>query len=281
MSLTKLENLINPQVMSDMISAKLPAAIRFSGIAKIDNTLVGRAGNTITVPAYHYIGDAEDVAEGVAMGTSVLTASTTQATVKKIGKAVELTDEAVLSDYGDTVGESTSQIVKAISNKIDNDCLEALNDAQLEYDGLTETIGYEGVVKALDIFEEEDFNIPKLIFIHPHQLTTLRLDPDFKDINKFPQETMMTGVIGVIAGCQVVVSKKIKENELKTGYINYIVQCNHDKDDPAVLTIYMKKAIEIEKDRDILRNTTVISADEHYVSVLSNKSKVVKAIFKK
>ena len=87
MAMTKLENLINPQVMGDIISAELPKAIKFSPVANIDTTLEGRAGNTITVPKYAYIGDAEDVAEGVAMGTVVLTATSQQATVKKVGKA--------------------------------------------------------------------------------------------------------------------------------------------------------------------------------------------------
>ena len=91
--------------MATMVSAKLPKKIKFSPIAGIDNTLKGQPGNTITVPKYAYIGDAEDVAEGVAMGTTVLTSTTTQATVKKAGKAVELTDEAVLSGYGDPVGD--------------------------------------------------------------------------------------------------------------------------------------------------------------------------------
>lgn len=52
MGTTKLNNLINPEVMAQMISAKLPKKIKFSPIAKIDSTLVGRAGNTITVPKY-------------------------------------------------------------------------------------------------------------------------------------------------------------------------------------------------------------------------------------
>ncbi|WP_341514908.1 hypothetical protein AAC591_03570 [Lactiplantibacillus plantarum] len=36
---TVLDNLIDPQVMTAMISAKLPKAIRFSAIAPVDNTL--------------------------------------------------------------------------------------------------------------------------------------------------------------------------------------------------------------------------------------------------
>ncbi len=51
-TMTKLTNLVNPQVMADMISAELPAKIKVAPLAKIDNTLVGRAGNTITVPSF-------------------------------------------------------------------------------------------------------------------------------------------------------------------------------------------------------------------------------------
>ena len=283
MAQTKLTNLINPEVMGQMISASLPNAIKFSPIAKIDTTLVARPGNTITVPKFKYIGDAEDVAEGVAMGTVVLTATSTEATVKKAGKAVELTDESVLSGYGDPVGETTKQIKVAIAAKIDNDCLEALAKTTLTVDETAGVISYDGVVRAVDKFEEEDMS-PKLLFIHPKQVTQLRLDPDFKDINKYPLQTVMTGVIGEIAGCQVIPSRKIKLNSASTGYENYIVKTSTDEAGEEVtpaLTIYLKRNVELEDDRDILAKTTVISADEHYVAHLSNESKVLKVTFKK
>lgn len=59
---TKLANLVDPQVMADMVSAKLPKKIKFSPIARIDTTLVGRPGSTIVVPKYAYIGDAVNIA---------------------------------------------------------------------------------------------------------------------------------------------------------------------------------------------------------------------------
>lgn len=283
MAQTKLTNLINPEVMGQMISASLPNAIKFSPIAKIDTTLVARPGNTITVPKFKYIGDAEDVAEGVAMGTVVLTATTTEATVKKAGKAVELTDESVLSGYGDPVGETTKQLKMAIAAKIDADCLAALETTTLTADETAGVISYDGVVRAVDKFEEEDMS-PKLLFIHPKQVTQLRLDPDFKDINKYPLQTVMTGVIGEIAGCQVIPSRKIKLNTGETAYENYIVKTSTDEAGEEVtpaLTIYLKRNVELEDDRDILAKTTVISADEHYVAHLSNESKVLKVTFKK
>lgn len=274
---TKLANLVNPQVMADMISAGLPAKIKFTPLAKVDTTLAARPGNTITVPKYAYIGEAEDVAEGVAMGTTVLTASTTEATVKKAGKAVELTDEAVLSGYGDPVGEATNQLKMSVADKVDSDCYTALKGASLVYDGSAGVISYEGVVKAVDLFEEESDNA-KVMLVHPKQITALRLDADFKDINKYPLQTVMTGVIGEIAGCQVVASKKVA---LEGGnYICPIIITGGEDNEQPALTLYMKRNVELETDRDILAKTTVISVDEHYTAVLSNEAKVVVAKFK-
>ncbi len=286
---TKITNLVNPEVMGDMISATLPNKIKFSKVAKVDTTLAEQPGNTIVVPCYSYIGDAEDVAEGVAMGTTTLTATTTQATVKKVGKAIELTDEAVLSGYGDPVGEAKKQLEMSIASKIDSDCLDKLLESKLVYDGSLHNIGYDQIVKAVDVFEEDsDFKTKKVMFVHPKQVTQIRLDADFKDINKYPLSLVMYGTIGEIAGCLVVPSKRVK---LVEGcYLNPIVitslseQMTEQEVDTQgtaeALTIYMKRNVQLESDRDVLAKTTVVTADEHYTVALSNEAKVVVAKFK-
>lgn len=290
MAVTKITNLVNPEVMADMISATLPKKIKFSPIAKIDRTLVGRPGDTITVPKYAYIGDAADVAEGEAIDTSLLTASTTTVKVKKAGKAVELTDESLLSGYGDPAGESTRQIAMAIAAKVDDDCLEALYTSKLVYDGSAAAIGYEGIVKADAIFgDESDEAKAKVIYIHPDQEQTIRLDPNFMDKNKYGVELVMNGAIGKVAGMEVKKSKKVKK-EGSVWFNPIVILASEDpNEDPnadkfatedAAVTIYMKRDVAVESDRDILKKTTVISADEHYGVALSNESKVVVAKFK-
>jgi len=209
---TKLADLINPEVMADMISAKIPKKIVVAPFAKVDTTLVGQPGDTITVPQYAYIGDAVDVAEGVAAETVKLTASTTQVTVKKAMKAVELTDEAVLSGYGNPIGETNNQIAKSIASKVDNDCMDALYNAQLFYDGSSSQIAYDGIVDAIDVFDEE-VNTEKVMFINPKQVTKLRKDSNFISADKYGVGTnvIMTGEIGRIANTRIVPSKKVKE----------------------------------------------------------------------
>lgn len=277
---TKIENLIDPQVMADMISAKLPQKIKVSPFATIDKTLQGVPGDTITVPSYEYIGDAEDVAEGVAMGVTQLTATSKNVKVKKAGKAVEITDESVLSAYGDPVGETANQLSKAIAAKVDSDCMAQLQTASMVYDGSAAVISYEGIVDAVDLFEEED-QLEKVMFIHPKQVTQIRKDQDFRDINKYPLQTMMTGVIGEIAGCRIVPSKKVKlESNVYYCPIVKLASDPETDDEAQALTIYLKRDVLVETDRDILKKVTVTSADEHYTASLSNDSKVVIAKFK-
>ena len=280
---TMISDLINPQVMADMISAKIANKIVVAPFAKVDNTLVGVPGNTITVPQYAYIGDAEDIAEGIAAETVKLTTTTATVTVKKAMKAVELTDEAVLSGYGNPVGETNNQLAKAIAAKVDVDAMDALQTAQLIYDGSASTIKYTGVVDAIDLFDEE-VNTEKVMFVHPKQVTQLRKDSDFISADKYPGNVIMTGEIGKIANCRVVHSKKVPLDDGGANYLCPIVKLNNDaetEDDAPALTIYMKRDTNVETDRVSLSRKTDISVDKHYAVALTNTSKVVIAKFKK
>ena len=284
MSTTMLENLIDAEVMADAISGKIESKIRVTPFAKVDTTLESRnAGDTITVPQFSYIGDAEDVAEGVACGTVQLTATTTQAKVKKAMKAVTLTDEAVLSGYGDPVGEANNQLAKAIAAKVDADAMDALQTAQLKYDGSASAISYSGIVDAVDIFEEE-VNSTKVIFVHPLQVGKLRKDSEFLAADKLAESVRVTGAIGKICNCEVVPSKKVPLNTEGTGYVCPIVKLNEDvetEDETPALKIYMKRNVNLEKERHTLTRTTDIPVDEIYTVALADASKVVLATFKK
>ena len=216
MATTKLANLFNPEVVAAMISAKLPNAIRFSPFATIDNTLAGRPGDTITVPKFAYIGDAEDVAEGEDIPLTALTHTTQKITVKKAGKGIELTDEAVLSGYGDPQGEAVNQLVLSIASKVDADCAAVLQTGT-KTKAASAAISYNGIVDAVDLFEEETPDpFSKVMFINSKQMTTIRKDANFLSLDKYPAPkgaVVLTGCIGSIAGVQIVVSNRIAEAE--------------------------------------------------------------------
>ena len=212
MATTKITDLVNPMVMADAISAKLEKKLAVTPFAKIDDSLTGVPGDTVYVPQYAYIGDATDVGEGDAADTTKLVATTVKATIKKAMKAVELTDEAVLSGYGNPVGETNNQLAMAIASKVDADAMDALQTAQLSYDGSAAVISYDGIVDAIDLFEEET-NSEKVMFIHPKQMTQLRHDENFISADKYPGGVVMTGEIGMIANTRIVPSRRVPLNE--------------------------------------------------------------------
>ena len=152
---------------------------------------------------------AADVAEGGEVAIEKMTTSTRKATIKKAMKGIGLTDEAVLSGYGNPVGEANTQLAQAIAAKVDNDCMDALQTASLIYDGSQAQISYNAIVDAVDLFEEEMGCSDKVLFIHPKQVTQLRKNPDFLSADKYTPGVSLTGEIGMIAGCRLVPSKKV------------------------------------------------------------------------
>ena len=284
MATTQFSNMINPEVMAEMISAKVAKKISVIPFAKVDTTLQGQAGNTITIPVFGYIGDAANVTEGASIGASALTTTHKQFTIKKIAKGVDITDEAILSGYGDPVGEANRQLIMAISQKIDQDAIDAL-DGAAKYMSSGYKISYAGIVDAIDLFEEE-YNTEKVIFVHPKQVSQLRKDADFTSADKYLNGNYVAfnGEIGKIANCRVVVSKRVKEDDTHATYINPIVKISYDSEteqDTPALTIFLKRNVMVETSRDIDKQINMIRASENYVVALTDASKVVRVAFKK
>jgi hypothetical protein len=82
-------------------------------------------------------------------------------------------------------------------------------------------------------------------------------------------QALMSGVVGMIWGCQVVISNKIKLDLVSGKFTNFIVK-------PGALAIYMKRDTLLETDRDIVNKSTVMTVDKHYVSYLYDASKAIK-----
>lgn len=276
---TKLANLINPEVMADMVSAKVDKKLRVIPYAKVDTTLQGQAGDTISVPKYAYIGEAVDVAEGEDIPVRQMAVSSKQYQVKKAAIGGILTDEAVLSGYGNPVGELTNQMALSIGGKTDTDGYEELVTAPTAYTA-SGSISYEEIVKAIDLFEEET-NTEKVMFVHPKQVTQLRLDPNFIDKSKYGNEVMVDGEIGMIANARIVSSKKVKV--VSGAYLNPIVKLEEDtetEDASPALTIFLKRDTNVETDRIARNRSTEVTGDKMYVVALTNETKVIVAKMK-
>lgn len=316
---TKLANLLDPQVVADIIDRKLINALRFAGLAEIDTTLVGRAGDELTMPFYQYIGTASAVAEGNDIPISVLNQGTTKVKVSKIGKAVQFTDEALLSGYGSIANEATRQVILAINDKVESLLIENMGTVA----SLTQTIaaasgGVDGaaddISDALTLFGE-DIDGAKVLICPPALYGRLRKTANWVPNTEMGADMIVRGTVGMIHGCQVVVSNRligagyktyVKTTDTavasgKTYYIlnalnqyeavanpvtadigNYYEQTAVSSGNvayivkPGALRIVMKRDTLVEFDRDIIDETNVVKASKLFAPYVYNANGVIK-----
>ena len=257
---TKLSHIINPEVLANMVEGKLVNAMKFTPLCKVDNTLVGQPGNTVTLPQFAYIGDAADIGELGTYNNAELTATTQQVTIKKIGKAVSISDEAILSGYGDPVGEIGKQLTVAIASKVDGDVLAALDYATLIHPVVTVT---PNEINNALVKMGEDFEGDKYLFVGAATYAALRDSADWLPASEVAANLVIAGTVGMIYGCIVVITNKIT-----TTNTAYIVK-------PGAVALFMKRGVFLETFRE-QNDATTFHANKHYAPYLYDSSKVVK-----
>lgn len=257
---TKAGDLINPEVLAKEVAGKLDKAIRFTPYAVVDNTLVGQPGDTITRPKYAYIGAAEDLKEGVPMDTAKLSMTTTDVTVKETGKAVEITEKAIITNVDGTVAEASNQIAMSIADKVEIDYLASLNTGVLKTS--TTPVSASNILDAIDLFNSED-DQEIVLFINPKDYT--KLVKSLFNAGGDVQTTAITkGAVAEIVGVKDIVrTKRVDEGK---GFLQVF----------GAVEIVKKKDVAIASDHDILARTVVLAGNYHYTTNLKNDNGVVK-----
>lgn len=258
MAMTKVANIIKPEIIADYIDAKLVDKIQLSGLMTVDRTLENNAGDTVSFPQFAYIGDADEMTEGTALDTSLLTATETKVTVKQIGKAVEISDKAMLSAHGDVLGESTDQILVSMATKIEKDAFAEVEKATLVH-AHTGKVTSDAIADAMVKFGE-DLDEEMFCFINPKHYAEIR-KTNF--IAGTATNVQVGGVVGEVYGAKIVLSNRVPQNRM------FILK----KD---ALGLVLKRSAEVETDRDILMKSTVISGSQHYAVYLRNQAKAIK-----
>jgi len=269
--ITKIKDLIDPEVMGDMIAAKVEKGITALPYATVDTTLAGGEGSTIKVAQFVWDGEAVEVPEGTEIPLRNLGSKSADYKVKKIGIGTELSDEAVLESHGDPIGASVQGIANSILAKLDEDTVGELYKASTIK--AVDSFGYDAIVDGVDCFNEEE-NGEKGMLVPPHLISALRKDDDFIDKTKYGNDVMMNGEIGMVSNVRIKASKRVEG--VGGFYYAPIVKFGLDENDamPAV-TYFIKRDTNIETDRKSRKRTTEITGDQLYTVALTNDSKVV------
>lgn len=260
MAVTKKADLFIPEVVADKMATDYGNAIVVSSYFEADDELVGRAGDTLTVPQYNYIGDAEGLAEGED-GTPVkLTETTTTCTVEKVAKHVSLTDEALNSGHGDPYGEASTQIAKSVAIKDDKDAIACLLTATQTATGASLDVA---ITNGLKVFGEKALTNTVYAFVNSANYYDMLQAKTFIPASQMLAEKVTKGVVGEYMGVIVVPTDTVTANSPILMMAGAGRKIN-------------KAYFEAEKDRDIINFTNILSGVEHRGFYLYRPTYVVK-----
>jgi N4-gp56 family major capsid protein len=260
MAQTKAIDLVNPEVMEDAISAKLPQAIRFAPFARIDDTLENQPGDTITRPRYAYVGPAEDLVEGVPMDPAKLSMSTSQVTVKEAGKSISLTEKSILTNLDGTIENAENQIKMSLADKVEIDYLATLGSTALSFNGTATSA--TAILDAVDVFGDEDEE-DYILFINNKDYTKL-----VKSLLNVGGEVGHTALTKAQVSELVGVKEIVKTKRLAEG-TSFLQK-------PGAVEIVYKRRVNVNKDADILAREVILAGNQYYTTNLYDESGVVK-----
>ena len=258
---TKLTNLINPEVIGAYLDVKLVNKIKLTPVVEVDRTLEGRAGNTLSLPKWSYIGDATDLAEGGTLAFDNITEDMVDVTVKKVAKGVSITDEAILSGHGNPVEQIGQQLLVAVASKMEAD----LYDAVAKATGVHE-VTLSGAFKKEDIVDMrakygEDIEGSMLLFVNPAEYTILCKDKDFVQIQNGAE--IISGHVGTLYGVNIIVANRVPAGK------PFMMK-------PGALALIMKRNVLVEADRDITTFSNKYAVSEHYVAYVKYADRIVR-----
>lgn len=267
---TVAADLIVPDVFADIIAAKFPGKLVVGQFANTSHSLEGQPGDTITFPKWAALTDMAELAESTPMVPEKLDQTDSTATIKEFGKAVEITDKALLTGLGDPMNETSDQFAKLAARRVDASLIDAAVDttltSPLSFTSNGTTLTWPVIVKAMAQFgddaEPEDFDG---LVIHSRQKADMMQDSNFIEASKLLStgEVVRRGQIGQLYGLNIFVSDRVKTVDIDPGspvdlrYQALILKKG------AVGLVYKRRPI-VEKDRDVLARTTVLTTNVHY-----------------
>lgn len=264
---TVAADLIVPDVFADIVAAKFPGKLVVGQFANTDHTLEGQPGDTITFPKWAALTDMDELAESTPMVPEKLDQTDSTATIKEFGKAVEITDKALLTGLGDPMNETSDQFARLAARRVDASLIDAAVDttvtSPLAFTSNATTLTWSVIVKGMAQFgddaEPEDFDG---LVIHSRQKADMMQDSNFIEASKLLStgEVVRRGQIGQLYGLNIFVSDRVKTVDIGGGEIRYkalVVKKG------SLGLVYKRRPI-VEKDRDVLARTTVLTTNVHY-----------------
>ena len=272
MSNTLFANKVIESKATDLLSTKL----NHRSLMTIDAELQGSEGMTKTINTYTYTGEAEILGVGVG-STASKRGSVSYVgkdyTVQCIQEAFDYFDEDFMKD-NNVVDMGVNGATDVMTNFLTSKFYEALATKQgaQELVGKTEfakggAISYDTVVDAIADMKVEDES--KLVLVLPTDWKAdIRKDSDYKAAQL--GEVIYNGQVGTIAGIPVVCTKILNATSGNAAKAYLLT--------PEAVTLFIKKNVEVEQDRDKDKRLNSIYLREYYICALTDATKARKIV---
>ena len=265
MANTVYSNKVIEAKAKDILSTKINAR----SMMTIDDSLVGTAGMVKTINTYTYTGTAEEVAAGAGNTSRGSIAYVGKDyTVKMVQQAFDYLDEDFMKDNV-IVDMGIQGATSVMSNKMTSDFYAALATVSSGSTELVQKvtfpkgkeISYDAIVDAISALNVEDES-GVFVIIPNAWKAALRKDADYKAARM--GEVVYNGQVGTIAGIPVVATKAL------TGKAYVLTK--------EAVTLFLKKDVEVEQDRDADKRKNSIYLRDCYVCALTDATKACKIV---
>lgn len=265
MANTVYSNKVIEAKAKDILSTKINAR----SMMTIDDSLVGTAGMVKTINTYTYTGTAEEVAAGAGNTSRGSIAYVGKDyTVKMVQQAFDYLDEDFMKDNV-IVDMGIQGATSVMSNKMTSDFYSALATTGSGSTELVQKvtfpkgkeISYDAIVDAISALNVEDES-GVFVIIPNAWKAALRKDADYKAARM--GEVVYNGQVGTIAGIPVVATKAL------TGKAYVLTK--------EAVTLFLKKDVEVEQDRDADKRKNSIYLRDCYVCALTDATKACKIV---
>ena len=258
MAIALYENFVLENKMTDLVNSKIDVYSLFT----TDNSLEQAAGLKKIVNKYTYSGAVEKLAKGAKNSTKgSVTFVPTEYEVERYQQTYEYNDMDVMQDPY-VVDVASTGAATLMANEIKAEYFDEL--AKISNEFAYTTLNYDAIVDGLASINRE-VESDQFIVMGIKARATIRKDNDFKASRQ--GEILYSGQFGTISGVPCVFSKLCEDDEL------YITSKDQVK-------FFVKKAGNVEQDRDIETKDNTVVYERHGVMALVDETKSIKLVKK-
>lgn len=271
MSYTAITNIINPEVLSDQISAKFPDMLVLgnSNLVEVDTTFpLGQPGTKFKMPFWKRIGTFADMTEGTALTPGLITANAEYCTVIRGGAAFEVLDTSELVSKADPVSEIAGQLARRAAEYIDQKLVAQLELTPNKFDqtgsgktNVNSTMDQNAVITGLLTLGDNHAKLLQggALIMHSKCYGDLLKTGAIQNQYQSDMNVLKTGTVPTLLGLPIILSDRVTTSTVSStvNYHTYILG-------PGALALFYQRQVMTEFDRDILLQADIISSTLHF-----------------